>query len=420
MKTAWLKLVFGFMACFFLSYGICLAQTEGTQTEGAAESQPATAEQAPAPPAVTSPQPKAGELPPPLEAEMTIAEHWSKNPYPRSVAAGSRLHVVEKGDTLWDLANRYYNNPFLWPQIWDANKYIPNAHWIYPGDPVVIPPLSPVSEEQIAKETPTEQVPGGAPTGESTGEGGPAGPSIGAPEVRRNPIALDSDLYCSGFIVKDTGSWKLSVMGSEENIQKVALSLFDVVYINQGEAEGISPGDEFTVLHPIRTIEHPVTLASLGTYVIQTGRIKVVATQEHTATAQITFSCDATSIGDYLVPFEPKEVPLLSDLPPVDRFSQEGPNAKGYIVFTKDDVQSVGQESEVQVDLGAKDGVAPGTRLVIYRSDRKIYDAAKARHDLPRKVLGEIVIFNVQDTTSTGRIIQMYDFAAPGDRVEIR
>ncbi|HSP06633.1 MAG TPA: LysM peptidoglycan-binding domain-containing protein, partial [Acidobacteriota bacterium] len=403
MKTAWLKLVFGFMACFFLSYGICIAQTEGAQPAGAAEeqTQTATAEQAPAPPAVTSPERKGGELPPPLEAEMTIAEHWSKNPYPRSVAAGSRLHIVEKGDTLWDLANRYYNNPFLWPQIWDANKYIPNAHWIYPGDPITIPPLTPISEQQIAKETPTESVPGGG-----TAEGGPGGPTITTPEIKRFPIAMDTDLYCSGFIVKDTGAWKLRILGSEEGIQKVALSLFDVIYLNQGEAEGISPGDEFTVIHKIRGIEHPVSLAPLGDYVIQTGRVKVVATQEHTSTAQITFSCDATSIDDYLVPFEPKEVPLLSDLPPVDRFGPEGPNPKGYIVFAKDDLGSVGQNSEVQVDLGKKDGVAPGTRLVVYRTDRLIYDSSGLRHDLPRKVLGEIVIFNVQDATATGRIIQ--------------
>jgi hypothetical protein len=262
---------------------------------------------------------------------MTIAEHWSKNTYPRSVAAGSRLHIVERRDTLWDLAARYYNNPFLWPQIWDANKYIPNAHWIYPGDPIVIPPLTPISEQQIAKETPTESVPGGGGTaeGQPQGQGGPGGPTTTTPEIKRYPIAMDTDLYCSGYIVKDTGGWKLRILGSEEGIQKVALSLFDIVYLNQGEAEGISPGDEFTVIHEIRNIAHPVTLAPLGDYVIQTGRIKVVATQEHTATAQVTFSCDATSIGDYLIPFEPKEAPPLSDLPPVDRFSPEGPNPKG-------------------------------------------------------------------------------------------
>jgi hypothetical protein len=57
---------------------------------------------------------------------------------------------------------------------------------------------------------------------------------------------------------------------------------------------------------------------------------------------------------------------------------------------------------------------------VVYRSDRDVYDEGGTRHDLPRKVLGEIVVFNVQDSTSTGRMIQMYDYARLGDRVEIR
>ncbi|MCI0447543.1 LysM peptidoglycan-binding domain-containing protein, partial [bacterium] len=303
MTKAWLKLLFGFMACFFLiSYGTCIAQTEGdTQTQGTQQVEPqATQEetQSAQQPTEASPQPKSGELPVPLEAEMVVAEHWSKNPYPRTVAAGARVHIVERGDTLWDLAQRYYQNPFLWPQIWDANKYIPNAHWIYPGDPVIIPPLTPVSEQMIAQEAEP-----GPPSGEVPG--GPAG----APGEKLYPIALDVDLYCSGFIVPDTGGWKVKIIGNEENIYKVALSTFDIVYLNQGEADGISPGDEFTILQHVRKINHPINGESLGDYIVQTGRLKVVATQERTSTAQITYACDATLVGDYLVPFEPKEVP---------------------------------------------------------------------------------------------------------------
>ncbi|PWT90133.1 MAG: hypothetical protein C5B54_07695 [Acidobacteria bacterium] len=406
MNKAGLKLLFGIMACLLLiGSGISYAQ-EQTQQQNAEEPQAKTA----APPqAQASPQPKSGELPPPLEAEMTVAEHWSKNPYPKTVAAGARVHIVERGDTLWDLAQRYYNNPFLWPQIWDANKYIPNAHWIYPGDPVIIPPLTPISEEKLAQETATEQPGTAAP---STNAGGNA--------KKMYPIALDVDLYCSGFITKHSDDWKLRIIGNEENTEKVAQSLFDIVYINQGEAEGISPGDEFTALHVVRSLEHPVTLRPLGDYVIQTGRIKVVATQEHTATAQVTYSCDATLNGDYLVPFQPKEVPMLSDLPPVDRFSQEGPNAKGYLVFAKDDLGTVGQFHEVQIDMGANEGVVPGTRLILYRSHEKTYEETTQEQELPRRVLGEMVVFNVQEDTATGRIIQMYDFAEVGDKVEIR
>src|SRR5262245_41506087 len=58
----------------------------------------------------------------------TIAPHWSKYDYPKSIPEGAKYHVVERGDTLWDLSKRYLGNPYLWPQIWDQNRYVRDAH----------------------------------------------------------------------------------------------------------------------------------------------------------------------------------------------------------------------------------------------------------------------------------------------------
>ena len=61
------------------------------------------------------------------------------------------MHVIVPGDTLWAIAGKYLGNSYLWPQIWEKNTYILDAHWIYPGDPLVLgPQVAPV--EQLAEQ----------------------------------------------------------------------------------------------------------------------------------------------------------------------------------------------------------------------------------------------------------------------------
>jgi len=80
---------------------------------------------------------------PPTEGKV-VRGHWTpyEPPDPAAFPEDSRIHIIVVDDTLWDLAAEYLGDPWLWPQIWDQNRYVRDSHWIYPGDPLLIPPVA--------------------------------------------------------------------------------------------------------------------------------------------------------------------------------------------------------------------------------------------------------------------------------------
>ena len=353
---------------------------------------------------------------PPQEAGLrtgpaTIAPHWTKNPsFPTAIPEGTAYYVVVRGDTLWDISARFLKSPYLWPQIWNENRYISDAHWIYPGDPIVLPRVALVADQAgLAPATgePEGLGPEGIPGMFEPGEGEEGGAaSLG-------PVTEELSLQCAEYIVDDREDESLFVIGSEEGSDKIAFGDRDLVYLNKGSNAGVKAGDLYTLHHVAYPVRHPASGKKIGTKIETTGWVKVILVQEDTACAVIEQACFDVHSGDYLKPFEKVNVPMVVRRAPEECCSTENGKTMRHIVDLQGDVSIAGAGLFVTIDAGAEDGVAPGSVFSVYRT---MYPSVPT----PRNVVGEATVVAVRDRTSTAKITYSRKEIMRGDQVQLR
>src|ERR1043166_498171 len=104
---------------------------------------------------------KAAASHPPRELHQ-VGDHATayNPPDPATYPPSSKTYKIQRGDTLWPLAQKLYNNAYLWPQLWEANTWITDSHWIYPGDVLLV--QGEVTEQAAAGVTPRPASPRGS------------------------------------------------------------------------------------------------------------------------------------------------------------------------------------------------------------------------------------------------------------------
>ncbi|HET9011905.1 MAG TPA: LysM peptidoglycan-binding domain-containing protein, partial [Gemmatimonadaceae bacterium] len=103
----------------------------------------------------------------------------------QDVRADSATHTVKRGDTLWDLAQTYLGDPYLWPEIYRLNTdQIEDPHWIYPGEILRLPGRAEAAAIAAAADT---SLVGRPPVEEPEQPRRVAGPTIFAPRALPRP-----------------------------------------------------------------------------------------------------------------------------------------------------------------------------------------------------------------------------------------
>jgi hypothetical protein len=339
----------------------------------------------------------------------TVAPHWSRNKYPESIPEGAIYYIVEKGDTLWDISARFLGNAYLWPQIWDQNKYITDAHWIYPGDPLILPKLALIAAGAGIPGVPGEEGLPEAPEGVPGEPGVPGGPAAAA----LVPVTEETTLQCADYVVQDREDESLEILGSEQGNTKIGLTERDIVYLSKGSNSGVKAGELYSIHHASYTVRHPANGRKIGTKVETLGWLQVILVQENSATAVVETACLDLHAGDYLRPFEKVNVPLVVTRPPATRLTPPSGKLNQYVVDIALDATIAGEGHLLTIDAGSESGVAPGNVFSVFRID---YPSVPT----PRNVVGELTVVAVREKTATAKVTYSADAIMVGDVIELR
>jgi hypothetical protein len=366
---------------------------------------------------------------PPANLRLT-GDHWTAWSPPAEFAEGAQLYLIRNGDTLWDLAGRFYGDPYLWPQIWEQNRYIEDAHWIYPGDPLVVG----------IEVTPIEEIERGAESGLDEGAGDEMvetrfDPASGAPV----PLGSADDLFCSGYIGDPDEAFPMRVLGSEYSgldvqvadswdrgrqpssklggyeqpiTAKLGLVLGDIVYLDSGANAGVLPGSVFIAVRPDGLVRHVDSGKVLGRQYKYLGRVRLLSVQESTSIGEIVHSCHPIGIGTALKPFEDAPIPLArrTGLRGInDPVSAKQLSDAPVITLAESGHVTLGQGHLVFIDRGATDDVTPGDIFTIYRI---------SKGELLPMVVGELAVLSVESGTALGTILESRYAVYVGDKLD--
>lgn len=363
---------------------------------------------------------------PPKQLHL-VGDHWTAWDPPSSFPEGAQVYSIESGDTLWDLAARFYGNPYLWPQIWEQNRYVLDAHWIYPSDPLVVGfEVTPIEEIQAAATAGA----GERAQADSSGAGLRLARATSAPQA----LGTEDDIQCSGYIGDFDESFPRKIIGSEYaslsptlvpaqqsgnladlaeiDTVKIDLAIGDVVYMDGGRRANLLPGDLFTVVIPRETVKHPSTKKAMGRFYNYVGRVRVLSVQEETAIAEIVHGCMPVRVGAALTPYVPEPVPLARRTLAVgvnDPVSAEVLQGAPVIVRSERNLVTIGRDHLVYLDLGENAGVTPGDLYSIYRMNPKGH---------PPVVIGELGILSVREKSSVAKVLESRYAVYVGDRID--
>jgi hypothetical protein len=289
-------------------------------------------------------------------------------------------YTIQKGDTLWDLSQRFSDSPWQWPDLWSKNPQITNPHEIYPGQRIQLFLKKGIDMLSAQKTDAASEIPEWMGSEEK--------PGVYFYYSRINEL---------GFIRPKPVEASGEILEAEAN--KAMISVNDVVYIKHLANNNFVEGQEFVIYQTRPPLTDPETNGIIGTPHLLTGIVTIIGNKDAYAIGKVTKSIRLIELGQLIMPYEPKkrEIPITES--PV--------GISGKIVFSEQETELLGADHIIFIDKGNLDGVQPGQMYTLFVQKEKEINSATGEKILLAPIeLGKLIVLLTEETASTCLITQ--------------
>lgn len=313
-------------------------------------------------------------------------------------------YTVVRGDTLWDISDRFLKEAWQWPQIWDYNPQIKNPHLIYPGDEIALEYVN--GQPRLVIERDGQIV---SRSGNGNGNGTPLGTERLSPRIRSESLddaipMIPGDAIAS-FLVhpRVVGLKELNdapyVVGNYDG--RLISAIGHQIYV-RGNLSREQP--QYAVFRKSKKLQDPVTKKTLGYEVQHVSDVKLMHLGDP-STLMVTSNKMETIAGDLLL--------ATNDDGISHNYETRMPQLAGgeaRVVSLVNSISQSGRDQVVVLNLGKNNKIEPGDVLAIESRGGTFIDRRGKRNfeevRMPNTRTGVVMVFKTFDEVSYALVME--------------
>ncbi len=307
-------------------------------------------------------------------------------------------YTVQKGDTLWDLSQKFSDTPWQWPELWQENNQIANPHRIYPGERIRL-----YRRREGYGSGKGTGAGAGMGRGMGSGMGRGMGSGMGRSDNQRNwganGIGMNAMIdfhYAAiqrvGFIRKEPAASHGTIFKVEG--QKNMISSGDLVYIRPENDFTLMRGKTYTIYRTLPPIMDRTTKKYIGIQHYYSGMVEITLTRPEFVLGRIVAAYRPIEVGDHLMPLQ-KRMPQL-------KIEDSPQGLQGQIIDSEEHQEMFGEGAIAFINKGKEDGVKPGQLYWVFQQEQyRIDPEDKNAVTLTPVLFGELLVLHTENTTAT-------------------